>query len=63
MKDEDSNCQGQVVYLPSNYINYDVILDHAHIHLLSESLQNPEQFPASAGASTFATAKSNNSSD
>ena len=52
-------------YLPSNY---DFNFDHTHIIFLSEEkndgkIAKPGAFPASAGDSTFATAKSNNSSN
>ena len=49
--------------------NYDVILDHAHIFFLSEEkiavrkIAKPGAVSISAGASTFATAKSDNSSN
>ena len=49
--------------------NYDIILDHAHILLLSEEknvigkIAKPGAVPVSAGAFTFVTAKSNNSSN
>ena len=49
---------------------YDVILDHTQIFLISEEYKNvvetiakPRAVPASAGASTSATAKSKNSSN
>ena len=49
--------------------NYDVSLDHAHILFISEEknavgkIAKPGAVPISAGASTFATAKSSNSSN
>ena len=50
--------------------NYDIILDHTHVLFLCEGEKNaigkiakPRAVPVSPGASTFATAKSDNSSN